>query len=503
MKITYKPCLKKKYTDDPVGIINIRRTENRQSKYFSLGISLKKKYWLKSGSVSSTYDDYIEINKKIEEKINELKQLDFPDNATFSLRVLEDEVKETFIDFFNSQLLHLQTRKEIGSYKAHKTSYLHFTKFLEIKKIKQIYFKDITSSLMRDFETYLLGLGLSINSCIKYIKTINNVYNKGVVLDKYTPDKNPFIALNKKTTPVDKKTLGKLDIEKIFQTKISKDNPLYHYRNYFLFQIFAQGLRVSDLLTLRWSNLTTGEIVFNQFKTKTPHKIKLNHIILLRLAEYLPIGNEIVNNKYSFVVNDNKYLMSYNEIEDYYSKLQKDNINVYLKLINSKKEEDKIKLEELENLFKSWLNVMDEVRDKISTLLIIQIGIYGKANPKKFLFPILDDKIFDDVLFDKQKNNLSKYQYNQLSSKTAYYNKQLKKLQALCGIDTVFTSHLARHSYTNLMIETTNKDIYVISKSLGHSALSTTEHYVNDFLYERIFEGNDAMNQRFLTVKSN
>jgi integrase len=191
---------------------------------------------------------------------------------------------------------------------------------------------------MRDFETYLLGLGLSANSCIKYIKTINNVFNKGVVLDKYTPDKNPFIATNKKTTQVDKKTLGKLEIELIFKTEIAKDNPLFHYRNYFLFQIFAQGLRVSDLLTLRWSNLITGQIIFNQFKTKTPHKIKLNHIILLRLAEYLPNGNEIVNNRYDFYINENKYLMSYNDIENHYNKLQKDNINLYLKLIKSKKE---------------------------------------------------------------------------------------------------------------------------------------------------------------------
>ena len=195
--------------------------------------------------------------------------------------------------------------------------------------------------------------------------------------------------------------------------------------------------------------------------------------------------------------------MSYSEIENHYNKLQKDNISIYLKLINSKKEEDKIKVEELERLYKSWLNVMDEIRDKISSILILQIAVYGKANPKKFIFPILDDKIFSDVLFNAQKHTLTKYQYNQLSSKTAYYNKQLKKLQALCNIDTVFTSHLARHSYTNLMIETTNKDIYTISKSLGHSTLSTTEHYVNDFLYERIYESNDAMNQTFLTVNSN
>jgi len=497
MSITYKPCLKKKYSADNFGTIQIRKTENRKSTYSSLGISIKSKFWLKSGSVSSTHPDHIEINKKIEEKLVELKSNEFPYTAKMNVQVLEDD---TFIDFFNHQLLHLQTRKEIGSYKSHRTSYLHFTNFLEKKKIKQLYFKDLTSSLMRDFETYLLGLGLSTNTRIKYIKTIKNVFNKGVGLDKFTPVKDPFITLNKKTTPVVKKTLGKREIETLLRTPISKDNPLHHYKNFFLFQIFAQGLRVSDLLTLRWSNLITGEIIFNQFKTKTPHKVKLNHIILLRLVDYLPNGNEIANKKYSFSLNNNDYEMTYNEVESHYNNLQSENISEYFRLSSSRREEDKRRLEELEDLLKGWLNILSEIRDKVSANLILQIVAYGKENPKKFLFPILDDNVFKDVEFNAQKHVLSKYQYNQLSSKTAYYNKQLKKLQQLCEIKTVFTSHLARHTYTNLMIESTNKDIYTISKSLGHSALSTTEHYVNEFLYERIHESNDEMNQTFLTT---
>ncbi len=502
MKITYKPCLKKKYSADNFGTIQIRRTKNRKSTYFTLGISIKSKYWLKSGSVSSTHLEHIEINNKIEKKLNELKLNDSPNTAVMTVRVLEEE---TFIDFFDSQLLHLQTRREIGSYKSHKTSYLHFTNFLETKKIKQLYFKDLTSSLMRDFETYLIGLGLSANTCIKYIKTIKNVFNKGVGLDKFTPVKDPFITLKNKKTPVAKKTLGKREIEILLKTSISKDNPLYHYKNYFLFQIFAQGLRVSDLLTLRWSNLINGEIIFNQFKTKTPHKIKLNHILLLRLVDYFPNGIEIANKKYSFKLNNKNYQMTYNEAESHYNTLQSKNISIYLRLNQSTKLEDKEKLAELEELLQGWLNIISEIRNKITAMLILQIVMYAKANPKKFIFPILDDKIFSDVEFNAQKHFLSKYQYNQLSSKTAYYNKQLKKLQQLCEENTswewpVFTSHLARHSYTNLMIESTNKDIYTISKSLGHSALSTTEHYVNEFLYERIHESNDEMNRAFLTT---
>ncbi len=39
-KVTFTPCLRKKYSNDKDGIINIRVTENRKSKYFSLKINI-------------------------------------------------------------------------------------------------------------------------------------------------------------------------------------------------------------------------------------------------------------------------------------------------------------------------------------------------------------------------------------------------------------------------------------------------------------------------------
>lgn len=499
MKITYTPCLKKKYSADNFGTIQIRRTENRKSSYFTLSISMKTKYWLKSGAVSSTFSEHEEINTKIAEKINELKLIDSSDKSI--IPILPALVDETFIEFFNSQLSYLQTRKEIGSYKAYKTSYYHLSSFLKEKKLLNIKFGDLSASVMRDFETYLLGQDLSINSVLKYIKTVKAVYNKGVELDKFVPTKNPFITLNKKSTPVDKKTLGRHDIELIFKAKIERDNSLYHYKNYFLFQIFAQGLRVSDLMTLRWGNLATGEIIINQFKTKNKHRVSLNFIILLRLADYLEKGSKIVNQKYGFTYAGVKYSYTYNEIEAHYDRISTEHRTEYLSLIQSKNESHIARVTELEKLFNGWLDLMNKMREKVKAQLILEVVAIAKVNPKKFVFPILDDKIFKDVEFTAQKHILSTYQYNQLASKTTYYNRQLKKLQELCNINVNITSHLARHSYTSLMIETTNKDIYTISKSLGHTNISTTEHYVNEFLTDRIDSEIEKFNDNFITVR--
>ena len=118
------------------------------------------------------------------------------------------------------------------------------------------------------------------------------------------------------------------------------------------------------------------------------------------------------------------------------------------------------------------------------------------TNPDNFIFPILRDTDFMDVAFQGD-TKLSKYQYNQISSKTALYNKNLKKIQTACGITTKLSSHISRHTYTDFMLMEDGIDVYDISKSLGHTRLATTEHYLREFSTDRVDDSNLKVNSRF------
>ena len=83
--------------------------------------------------------------------------------------------------------------------------------------------------------------------------------------------------------------------------------------------------------TLRWGNLVSGNIVFYQFKTKIPHSVSLNEIILFRLIDYIPNGEKILNTKFKFSIDKVDYNMTYQEIEKQYELISKENIS---KLIN-------------------------------------------------------------------------------------------------------------------------------------------------------------------------
>ena len=83
------------------------------------------------------------------------------------------------------------------------------------------------------------------------------------------------------------------------------------------------------------------------------------------------------------------------------------------------------------------------------------------------IFPFLL-KVFDK-LFPEDK-------FNEISSKTASYNKLLKDIAGLAEIDKPISSHTARHTFADLARQG-NANLYNLSKTLGHSSLDITERY--------------------------
>lgn len=67
------------------------------------------------------------------------------------------------------------------------------------------------------------------------------------------------------------------------------------------------------------------------------------------------------------------------------------------------------------------------------------------------------------------------------------YNKRLKKLGKLAGIQETSTSYVSRHSFASIA---NNMEIPVtaISEMLGHERLSTTQVYLAGFKKEAIDE---------------
>jgi site-specific recombinase XerD len=82
---------------------------------------------------------------------------------------------------------------------------------------------------------------------------------------------------------------------------------------------------------------------------------------------------------------------------------------------------------------------------------------------------------------------------NSLSTRNVLANKYLKKLQAMAGIETHLSFHLARHSLADYLRKQ-GWSVYDISKVLAHSSIAVTEQYLKGFDQEDL---DDKMSTLF------
>ncbi len=92
-----------------------------------------------------------------------------------------------------------------------------------------------------------------------------------------------------------------------------------------------------------------------------------------------------------------------------------------------------------------------------------------------YLFPILDKRIH---ITAQQK-------HNRIHKVIGNTGKGLKRIAELCKIDANLSTYVARHSFATIL-KNSGVDIALISETLGHSDLSTTQIYLDSFENEQI-----------------
>jgi len=333
------------------------------------------------------------INREIENKLAELTLLQTNERATHG-RLDTKSIKKKFdlnpnLDRSKNFLIYadklqdnlLQVGK-IGTYKRYKTV---LKRLKEYVKDKPLPFQDITYQFLNEYENHLIIKKLKTNSVHNHFKTIRAIYNESVKEEIIPQDKNPFVKFKlKKEITSKKEKLNTEEIKKIESLDLVKGSLLWDCRNYFIFSFNLGGIRIGDLLKLKWNNITPdGRLDYYMAKT----------------------GG-----------------------------------------------------------FRSVI-ISDKAREILSEYFI------ETADTSSFIFPMLDSEMnYDDPLT----------LFNQVSAKTALVNKYLKKIAAKAEIKKNLTTHIARHSFSDIARKK-KVSIHDIKNILGHSSIKITEGYMSNF----------------------
>lgn len=298
----------------------LRIIKDRKTKFISIGIKLKKEYWDDNQQiVKKKHPNSARMNAYIAQKIADAKDvaitLETKKGYTTSKRIKENILGKAAISFsqyFTEYLQNLRKNGKIGTYDKANATFLKFKKYTNNTEIM---FDEINVAFLKKYEDYLkTELNNTNNTIHSNLKVFRKLFNDAVRDDIIEPNLNPFTKFKLTWDKTTKEYLTEEELEILTNYPIKEGTMKFHHRNAYIFAANTAGIRVSDLLQLKWKNFDGTHIQFTTQKTSEEISVKLPTKSLEILNYYKSINQDIKPSHFIFPFFDNDSDYSHPEI---------------------------------------------------------------------------------------------------------------------------------------------------------------------------------------------
>ncbi len=342
LKIVLRKNQRKKDGRIPLAL---RISENYKTNYIWLGHYVHENQWDDvAEKVKKTHPNFKKLNNFLMKKMVEVNEIYFDSETRVSPRQIKQKLKgpDGLKSFFVIATEHIQSKYDIGVFsvaKAQLSILYNIEEFINLKNsknkakiIKEIkyrrlkrisdarksryhwmdgvaYFKkndnlkfrDIDECFIRKFKTfctkYLNQKPRTVTNQLIFIRTLYNIAIKeGIIAQKYYP----FAGEKEKIriTSGNKIGLNIKEIEKIEALELEKYSTIWHTHNIWLFSFYFAGIRISDVIKLKWSDFKDDRLYYVMEKNGKPLSLKIPDKAKTIIEFYQP--NKNINNGYLF-----------------------------------------------------------------------------------------------------------------------------------------------------------------------------------------------------------
>ncbi|MEP0367415.1 MAG: tyrosine-type recombinase/integrase [Cyclobacteriaceae bacterium] len=325
-----------KIRKDGTSPIAIRITKSRRTKYVFTGKYILEKDWDSATSkVKKSFENSSRLNAFIRKKIREVEEI--TDNAEISnqelsLNQIKNKAKRGAdkVSFFQLSAERIKQKHLEGVYSVSKSELsilYNINEFLthnpnlplyksqaEIKKRRKerisnaragrtkftdeiadfmsnqnLNFSEIDMSFLKNYKSFcashLEQKSRTISNQLIFIRTIFNLAIKENLVD---PKIYPFGGENEriKLTSGNKIGLSREEVKRIESLDLTKDSEIWHTRNIWLFSYYFAGMRISDVLELKWSDFIDNRLYYEMNKNHKPVSLKIPEQAQNILSEY-------------------------------------------------------------------------------------------------------------------------------------------------------------------------------------------------------------------------
>ena len=499
-------CIKKKKTDTD-GYLFLRRKgkENRVKLSLKIKVNFEqfKKYWNdKDECFKSGMPNYKLFNAEIVAALKELEK-------TNNVIIPKSKDKNSFLKYWEIKISDMENH---NTKTKNENVKIKLTKYLSTIDKQDIYFNQLTPEFIKEVQKYFKTANdpkkLSPNTATHYLKMVKMVIDSKLEDEPHLYVVHPFTGVKyDKKTEIERVVLTEVEIERLLNTEI-EDKQIDANRDKILFQIFASGMRVSDLLLLRWSNVITGlpivagtqlppipigqklqpVLKYRMFKTNALVETEITFnlcmifmkLIGLEWRAYQLLEDTVYNGLFlPKIFNENNLTLSELQAEirkhciQGPSKPDKDMIEYKGYVMKNENKELKEAIDFVEMKKEEQANSLIE-----DTMYRVTKYIWDNKCLNDFVFPHLNSELFKHIKTDNGwKGQLTKELNQKLLNGETLYNRQLKQVAEKCGIVSNLYSHAGRHTFAQLMLNE-GAPTHEIMDKLRHTNLSTTDKYL-------------------------
>lgn len=301
---TVQAVLRKKKNTQNLHPIAIRITKDRKASFIFTGQYIDEKFWdEKNRKVKKSHPNASRLNHLVLTKLTQanekLLEAEINDD-TISASNIKKSVKRTnILDFFAVAELHLENLNNAEKYRQYQTQKGRINKFKKFLGQSTIHFKEITVFLLKNFESHILiQEKRKPRTAVNYMILIRKIYNLAISQSIVDRSEYPFGKGKIQIKIPESEKIG-LSIEEVKRLENAKNltEAQQNAINVWLTSFYFAGIRVSDILQLRWSDFNDGRLLYRMNKNqklvslKVPEKAKL---ILNKYKEFAFDKNDLV-----------------------------------------------------------------------------------------------------------------------------------------------------------------------------------------------------------------
>lgn len=295
-----KIVLRKKQAKDGSFPLFLRITKDRKSSYIYLGHNLNESDWDKDGQrVKKSHPNSVRLNNYLLKKLSEANDsaLEIETKKQHvSAKAVRNKIKPnagaTFFPQAEDFLNKLKACGKYNQYTSDKPRILHFKEFL---RGEDVAFSDITVGLLERFVVYLKSVHkpkrgkakIGERTIANHLVTIRSVFayaRKNGVVSK---GQSPFGQDGMQIKFPDSVKIGLTPEEIKSLEEVELNDPAHHHaRNLWLISFYFAGMRVSDVLRLRWSDFQNNRLHYTMGKNKKSVSLKVPDKAARIIGEY-------------------------------------------------------------------------------------------------------------------------------------------------------------------------------------------------------------------------